>query len=53
VTFVLGDDKDLTNEEEGAVMRCDPSKISLGPQSLHADHCMIVVLNETDRQRST
>jgi len=53
VTFVLGDDKDLTEEEEEAVMSCAPSKICLGPLSLHADHCMIVVLNETDRQRST
>jgi len=52
VTFVLGDDKDLTEEEEDAVMLCEPSKICLGPLSLHADHCMIVVLNETDRQRS-
>jgi tRNA (pseudouridine54-N1)-methyltransferase len=52
VTFVLGDDKDLTEEEEEAVMSCEPSKICLGPLSLHADHCMIVVLNETDRQRS-
>jgi tRNA (pseudouridine54-N1)-methyltransferase len=52
VTFVLGDDKDLTKDEEETVMSCDPSKISLGPVSLHADHCMIVVLNETDRQRS-
>jgi len=50
-TFVLGDDKDLTPEEEEHVMRCNPSKIRLGPLSLHADHCMIVVLNETDRQR--
>ncbi|MCL2891012.1 MAG: tRNA (pseudouridine(54)-N(1))-methyltransferase TrmY [Methanomassiliicoccaceae archaeon] len=53
VTFVLGDDKDLTEAEEEAVMSCSPSKICLGPLSLHADHCMIVVLNETDRQRST
>jgi tRNA (pseudouridine54-N1)-methyltransferase len=50
VTFVLGDDKDLTQEEERAVMDCGPSKISLGPMSLHADHCIIVVLNECDRK---
>ena len=52
VTFVLGDDRDLTPEEEEAVMNCSPSKICLGPLSLHADHCMIVVLNEKDRQCS-
>ncbi|MCL2712539.1 MAG: tRNA (pseudouridine(54)-N(1))-methyltransferase TrmY [Methanomassiliicoccaceae archaeon] len=52
VTFVLGDDKDLTAEEENAVMSCSPSKICLGPISLHADHCMIVVLNELDRSNA-
>jgi len=52
VTFVLGDDRDLTKEEEDVIMAHDPSKISLGPLSLHADHCMIVVHNEADRQRN-
>jgi len=51
VTFILGDDRDLTPDEEEAVMACGPSKICLGPISLHADHCMIVVLNEVDRRR--
>ena len=51
-TFVLGDDKDLTEEEEKALMLCEPSKIRIGPLSLHADHCMIVVHNEIDRQRN-
>ena len=51
-TFVLGDDKDLTEEEERIVMERVPSKICLGPLSMHADHCMIVVLNEADRQRN-
>jgi tRNA (pseudouridine54-N1)-methyltransferase len=49
-TFILGDDKDLTAEEEEAVLSCAPSTISLGPISLHADHCMIVVHNEMDRR---
>jgi len=52
VTFILGDDKDLTEDEEAAVMACGPVKINIGPQSLHADHCMIVVLNELDRRRN-
>jgi tRNA (pseudouridine54-N1)-methyltransferase len=51
-TFVLGDDRDLTPDEEEAVMNCGPSKICIGPLSLHADHCIIVTLNEIDRQRS-
>jgi tRNA (pseudouridine54-N1)-methyltransferase len=51
-TFVLGDDRDLTPDEESAVMECAPSKICLGPLSMHADHCMIVVHNESDRRKS-
>ena len=50
ITFVLGDDRDLTDEEETAVLSHDPKKISLGPKSLHADHCIILVHNEIDRR---
>jgi len=50
VTFVLGDDKDLTEEEEAIVMTHSPKKVCLGPKSLHADHCIILVNNETDRR---
>lgn len=48
--FVLGDNKDLTEEEEADLESRSPSKISIGPNSLHADHCMIVVNNELDRR---
>jgi tRNA (pseudouridine54-N1)-methyltransferase len=48
-TFVLGDDRDLTEHEENIVTGC-ASKIRLGPLSMHADHCMIVVHNELDRR---
>ena len=48
--FILGDDRDPTEEEE-EIMGSHPfDKISLGPLSLHANHCMIVVLNEMDRR---
>ena len=50
ITFVLGDDRDLTDEEETVVLSHDPKKISLGPKSLHADHCIILVHNEIDRR---
>jgi len=50
ITFVLGDDKDLTEEEEAIVMEHSPKKVCLGPKSLHADHCIILVNNETDRR---
>ncbi|MFA5452419.1 MAG: tRNA (pseudouridine(54)-N(1))-methyltransferase TrmY [Candidatus Methanomethylophilaceae archaeon] len=50
--FILGDDKDPTEEEEEIMFTYDYDKICLGPLSLHADHCMVVVLNEVDRQNN-
>jgi len=52
-TFVLGDDQDLTEEEESVLMRYEPRKVSLGPISYHADHCITLVNNELDRRRKT
>ncbi len=49
-TFVLGDDQDLTPEEEEILMDYEPRKISLGPISYHADHCVTLVHNELDRR---
>ena len=48
--FVLGDNRDLTEEEESELLSYDPDKIRIGPLSLHADHCMIIVHNEADRR---
>lgn len=48
--FVLGDNKDLTEEEEADLLSRIPSKISIGPVSLHADHCIIIINNELDRR---
>lgn len=50
VTFVLGDDRDLTSEEEGILLRYQPRTVCLGPRSYHADHCIIIVHNEIDRR---
>lgn len=47
--FVLGDDRDLTEEEETTMLSYEPSCISLGPVSMHANHCIVVVQNEMDR----
>ncbi|MGE4577163.1 MAG: tRNA (pseudouridine(54)-N(1))-methyltransferase TrmY [Candidatus Methanomethylophilaceae archaeon] len=47
--FVLGDDKDLTEEEESFLLERSPAKICLGPRSLHANQCVVVVHNEMDR----
>jgi tRNA (pseudouridine54-N1)-methyltransferase len=49
-TFVLGDDRDLTKEEEEILMTYEPRRISLGPVSYHADHCITLVNNELDRR---
>jgi len=48
--FVLGDNHDLTEEEEQLLLSYSPDKICIGPHSLHADHCMIIVHNEADRK---
>lgn len=46
--FVLGGHEDLTDEEEKLIEALETVKISLGPKSLHADHCITIVLNELD-----
>lgn len=50
--YVLGDNSDLTPEEEALVVSKTPLKICVGPVSLHADHCMILVQNEMDRREA-
>ena len=50
--FVLGDNQDPTPEEEAALLSYKPDRICIGPLSLHADHCMIVVHNEMDRRQA-
>ena len=49
--FVLGDDQDLTQVEEEILMRYEPKRLSLGPISYHADHCITLVNNELDRRQ--
>lgn len=48
--FVLGDNQDLTREEEDYLLVHNPSKINVGPVSLHADHCIILAHGEMDRR---
>ncbi len=50
--FILGDDRDPTEEEEEIMSAYDFDRISLGPVSLHANHCMIIAHNEMDRRRA-
>ena len=47
--FLLGDHLGLTGEEERIVMGYDPEIMSIGPLSLHADHCIVLLHNEMDR----
>ena len=47
--FVLGDHTGMTPEEETVIQDSDAKTISVGPISLHADHCIILVNNEIDR----
>jgi tRNA (pseudouridine54-N1)-methyltransferase len=49
MVFVLSDNVDLTPEEESELLKYGPDRVSLGPLSLHADHCMVLVHNEMDR----
>jgi tRNA (pseudouridine54-N1)-methyltransferase len=46
--FILGDDQGLLPEDE-SLLEGLPA-ISLGPQVLHADHCITLLHNELDRR---
>ena len=51
--FVLGDHTGMTPEEETVILDLDAKTINVGPVSLHADHCIILVNNEIDRTVGT
>lgn len=48
--FILGDNTDLNESEEGILSAHPFSKVSVGPKSYHADHCISVIQNEMDRR---
>ncbi|MCL2032551.1 MAG: tRNA (pseudouridine(54)-N(1))-methyltransferase TrmY [Methanomassiliicoccaceae archaeon] len=50
--FVMSDNSDLTEDEERVLSEHCPEKVSVGPHSLHADHCIILIHNEIDRNHS-
>ena len=39
----------MTPEEEMLIEQADAKVVSLGPTSLHADHCIVLINNELDR----
>ena len=47
--FVLGDHLGLTGEEEKLIEEYEHEIVSVGPVSLHADHCIVLLHNEMDR----
>ncbi|MCZ7392479.1 MAG: tRNA (pseudouridine(54)-N(1))-methyltransferase TrmY [Candidatus Methanoperedens sp.] len=47
--FVLGDHEGLTDEEEKIIGGYEHEIVSVGPLSLHADHCIVLLHNEMDR----
>jgi tRNA (pseudouridine54-N1)-methyltransferase len=47
--IILGDQFDLSVEEEELLKPHNPATISLGPHSLHTDHCITIINNELDR----
>ncbi len=48
--FILGDNADLTEEEEGVLNAHPFLKVSVGPISYHASQCITIVHNEMDRR---
>lgn len=47
--FVLGDHLGLTEDEEKTIKGYEHEIVSVGPVSLHADHCIVLLHNEMDR----
>ncbi len=50
VLFVLGDHIGLSSDEEKIIVEHEHEVASVGPRSLHADHCIVLLHNEMDRQ---
>ena len=48
-TFILGDNKGLTDEQLEMIRSRDPLEVRLGPLALHTDHCIAIVHNVLDR----
>jgi tRNA (pseudouridine54-N1)-methyltransferase len=47
--FMLGDHLGLTDDEEKMISAYEHEIVSVGPLSLHADHCIVLLHNEMDR----
>jgi tRNA (pseudouridine54-N1)-methyltransferase len=47
--FMLGDHVGMTDEEECLIAKSGAKVISVGPLSLHGDHCIVLINNWLDR----
>ena len=47
--FILGDHLGMSPEEEILIEKAGRGVVSLGPNSLHTDHCIVLINNELDR----
>ncbi|MCQ1535334.1 tRNA (pseudouridine(54)-N(1))-methyltransferase TrmY [Methanosarcina sp. KYL-1] len=47
--FILGDHTGVTEEEEKELLEAGAEIISVGPISLHSNHCITLIHNELDR----
>ncbi len=47
--FILGDHTGVTEEEEEEILGAGAKIISVGPISLHSNHCITLIHNELDR----
>lgn len=50
--FVLGDHTGVTEEEEKQLFEAGAKVTSVGPISIHSDHCITLIHNEVDRAES-
>ncbi|HWR26057.1 MAG TPA: tRNA (pseudouridine(54)-N(1))-methyltransferase TrmY [Methanosarcina sp.] len=50
--FILGDHTGVTKEEEEQLFEAGAKIISVGPISLHSNHCITIIHNELDRVES-
>ena len=50
--FVLGDHMGLTDDEETIIKTHEHEIVGVGPLSLHADHCIVLLHNEMDRSKA-
>ncbi len=50
--FILGDHTGVTEEEEAQLLEAGAKIISVGPISLHSNHCITLIHNELDRAES-